>query len=221
LLKKNSETIIPVSCTEAGRWSNSRSNFTDSELFAMPELRKKKTQSVHHSLKKDKSFSSDQREVWNHLDSLYSVAHIELPTSAMKGMYDEKKQDTESYIQAFSCGQRQKGILVIVNGEVVGFDYVSSSKVFARIFSKLIQSYAIEADLNKHQEAKEEQSLVHFINSLTEADVEVFKSPGHGYDCRLSGKEITGSALVYKNEVIHFSAFPFSSNNKYRKNFLL
>jgi hypothetical protein len=42
LLKEHSRTIIPVSCTEAGRWSIVLDRFSHSDLFATPRIREKK-----------------------------------------------------------------------------------------------------------------------------------------------------------------------------------
>ena len=50
LLKAKSETIVPVSCTEQGRWSYTSDEFHDSGLVMSNKARKLKSRSVGKSL---------------------------------------------------------------------------------------------------------------------------------------------------------------------------
>ena len=49
LLAPNSETLIPVSCIEHGRWSYASKEFSSANRTMSADLRKKKTQSVQKS----------------------------------------------------------------------------------------------------------------------------------------------------------------------------
>src|SRR5512139_2242266 len=51
LLKENSETIIPVSCTEQGRWAYATPVFAESGNIMTHNLRVKKASSVFQTLK--------------------------------------------------------------------------------------------------------------------------------------------------------------------------
>ena len=51
LLDVNSETTIPVSCTEHGRWSYTSSHFADSDVVMASNVRREKVRSVHENLK--------------------------------------------------------------------------------------------------------------------------------------------------------------------------
>jgi hypothetical protein len=46
-----------------------------------------------------------------------------------------------------------------------------------------------------------------FLKSITEAEAKEFDAVGEGHDVRLSGKELTGAALIVDKRVIHMSAF--------------
>jgi hypothetical protein len=50
LLDVNSETTIPVSCTEHGRWSYTSSHFGDSKVIMASNVRREKVRSVHENL---------------------------------------------------------------------------------------------------------------------------------------------------------------------------
>jgi hypothetical protein len=67
----------------------------------------------------------------------------------------------------------------------------------------------MEADRQKkdYREGDDAESVERFITRLRNSQVTKFKSPGHGYDYRLTGEDITGNSLVYKKEIIHFACF--------------
>ena len=74
-------------------------------------------------------------------------------TGAMKAVYEAKTQDLNEYLKAFNRVPEQKGVLVYLNGEPVGFDFLSKEKAFEILFPKLIKSYAMEAILDQKQAA--------------------------------------------------------------------
>ena len=55
LLMENSETIIPVSCTEHGRWDYATPAFEESGNIMSHRIRAKKASSVHRTLKEGMS----------------------------------------------------------------------------------------------------------------------------------------------------------------------
>jgi hypothetical protein len=46
-----------------------------------------------------------------------------------------------------------------------------------------------------------------FLNTVIDAKAEEFPAVGEGSDIRLSGRNITGAALVADDHIIHLSAF--------------
>src|SRR5207249_9831118 len=60
LLTGKSETIVPVSCTEAGRWGYNSAAFADAGYVSPHNLRRAKSSSVAASLKAAKGHKSDQ-----------------------------------------------------------------------------------------------------------------------------------------------------------------
>jgi hypothetical protein len=218
LLKKESETIIPVSCTESGRWNYRSREFLDSDAMAPPDIRKKKVASVSNSLAYNKSFRSDQREVWNSIEDYFDMPASEAPTRAMKVGFTKKADEVKNYLEAFRYMEGQKGMIVFINGRVEGVEYVSSAKAFGQLYAKLLKSYAMEADRQrkKYREDDDVETIEQFIARIRNSQVTKFKSPGHGYDYRLTGEDITGNSLVYKKEIIHFACFAKVSNSPRR-----
>ncbi|MDI9435076.1 MAG: hypothetical protein QM396_03625 [Euryarchaeota archaeon] len=215
LLKQNSETVIPVSCTEQGRWSYTSLKFSDSGNVASYRVRRYKSASVNKSLKTEGKYRSDQRMVWNAIDDVSREARVMSNTRAMRDVYESRDESLQDYHHAFPLSDGQKGILVMVNGEVMGLDVLSSSIAYSVLHPKLLKSYSLEAILQeeKNDKADEEDQFngldqaKKFLDDARLSMEEKHKSIGFGCDHRLEGPNLVGSALTHKEKVIHVAFF--------------
>jgi hypothetical protein len=210
LLKEKSETIIPVSCTEQGRWAYSTSKFHESGFLASCMVRRNKSRSVQANLKASGEFRADQGEVWEDIRNISVDAKVDSPTKAMRDVYQERETDIDNYIESFSLEENQNGLMVIINGEVVGIDVLSSPLAYQELHNKLLKSYALEALFNQESEKKSKSALdlaKTFLEEVKNSEVETHKSPGYGYDYRYQSPKAVGSSLIYKKEFIHVAFF--------------
>lgn len=209
LLKKNSETVIPVSCTEQGRWCYSSPEFHDSGNIMFRSARASKNTSVSDSLAYSRRFDSNQGEIWNSISELNIQAKITSPTGAMKDFFTTRSAAFEEYLKAFPCSEGQCGLMVLLDGRVVGFDYVSLSGVYAMLHAKLLKSYAVESLLAEKpaEYAVSKEKASEFLERLKETTESKFKSSGHGWDHRFRGTVVVGSVLAYRNQAVHAAFF--------------
>jgi hypothetical protein len=216
LLKPDSDTVIPVSCTEQGRWSYKSTKFSDSGTVMSPSIRSMKADTVARSLETSHSYSSDQGAVWDAIDDLSKEAEVVSETGAMRDVYASKEEAIDSYLETFECLKGQKGLLVLINGEVVGFDFLSLSEVFEKIFAKLVKSYAIEAALKKEKTQKkaDKRPAEDFLKETAGAGEKKYQSTGLGWDYRFEGEKVVGSALIHNKKVIHTAFFRVTKNEK-------
>jgi len=216
LLKKKSETIIPVSCTEQGRWSYVSEEFDQSDSVASPGLRALKARSVNVSLEEANEYMADQTEIWDEIDKISVHAGVRSPTGAMRDIFKDKMNSLNEYLRAFKCVPGQKGLLVIINGEVAGFDIISLESAYKILHPKLVKSYAMDALLQK--EGKSGKVSVDkakaFLKEAAMCKENKYKSIGHGWDYRFEAKTIVGSALVYRKRVVHTAFFRISESEK-------
>ena len=211
LLKENSETIIPVSCVEEGRWSYESENFADSDNIASYNVRNKKSVSVKRSIENFGRYSSDQGEVWSEVRNLQERMECHSPTNALRDVYEAKESDLDDYLNAFELLDGQKGLFVFINGEIMGFDVVSRESAYKNIHKKLVKSYALDALVQKKNKTIKsninENNVKKFIKNVIKSDESKHKSVGYGSDYRFAGDSFIGSSLVYNEEVIHASFF--------------
>ncbi|NYB53061.1 MAG: hypothetical protein HVN35_10965 [Methanobacteriaceae archaeon] len=216
LLKEQRETVIPVSCTEQGRWSYNSKYFRDSGNVASLRLRKSKSRSVLASVRDSGQFRSDQMELWNEIDNMSRDARVRSSTKAMSDVYQSREDELSKYHQSFPLVDGQKGLLVMFNGEVMGMDMVSSSKAFQILYPKLLKSYALEAILKGNGEEYYNglDKSKSFLDEVRLCMDEKHKSVGYGCDHRLEGPSVVGSALIFRNQVIHTAFFNTSDIEK-------
>jgi hypothetical protein len=216
LLKRKSETIIPVSCTEQGRWSYSSAYFMDSDVVASPRLRSFKVSSVSESLKARRQYSSDQGQVWDQLRFMSEEADVSSPTDAMKDVYEDRGKDLNEYLDKFPMVEGQRGLLVLIDGKVVGMDYISYEPAFKLLQPKLLKSYALDALLSKKTKDSRATKKMgrDFLKKSVGCKEKKYESVGHGWDHRYESKEMVGSALIYKDTVIHLAFFSINESQK-------
>jgi hypothetical protein len=222
LVAAGAELIVPVSCTEHGRWGYASREFEDAGHVMACEMRIINKSRVGTSLKERGAFSGDQSEVWNQVEKLSAEAGTSSRTGAMRDVFEEKKADLEGYLKAFSCGTDQRGLLVMIGGEVMGFDFVSREKPFAVLFPKLIKSYAMEAWLRSRRgngrggkdDVPDAAKAGAFLHAVSECAEKTYPSVGLGKDVRLEAAGLVGSALVVDGAVIHLAAFRATDTDK-------
>lgn len=216
LLRENSDLVIPVSCTEQGRWAYASREFKDSKTMMYRNVRVQKLSSVSDSLKRSKSYRSDQGAVWEGIAHFSMAMDVCSPTEAMRDIFEAKEDDLKGYMEAFPYASGQKGTFVMINGQAVGFDILSYSSAYQGIHQKLIKSYAIDA-LLQQSKAAELPSLEKaraFLEEASRCEEKRYESIGLGWDHRFEGKGIVGSSLVYQDKVIHMAFFRMGESER-------
>ena len=208
IIPAKSEKIIPVSCTEAGRWNYNSSKFHYSNHMASSRVRRDKLTSVSESLRNSNTFRSNQMEVWKNIESIEDDLNLINDTSALHDSYNKKSSDIQDYKNAFKIHEKQNGVIVYINGRLVGFEIIYNSTRYKEYHDKLVESYIIDAISKENQEyEKQEFKENTFINRIKESKCEKFDSVGLGTDYRLENEDLTGSAVIYKDNLINASFF--------------
>jgi hypothetical protein len=216
LVEEKSELIIPVSCTEQGRWAYREREFSDSDTLMSTKLRKIKAQTVSETLADSREFRSDQSTVWTAIREMSEDAGAHSETGAMKAAYEVKKEDLNDYLSAFPAVPGQKGLLAFIDGEVAGFDFVSSEAAYGLLHPKLVKSYAMDALLQKTAltDPPDVSKAKTFIGKTLKCKENKYESVGKGWDFRYEGKSLVGSALKFGKKVIHMAFFVITESDK-------
>jgi hypothetical protein len=213
LLKESSETRLPVSCTEQGRWSYASPSFAESENVMAQRARASKCRSVSHSLQASATYHSDQCEVWRQIAHLQTMACCPSPTSAMDDVFTAYQDDLRRAGDVFHCVPGQVGLFAFADDVPAGFDLLSLRPAYAKVHAKLVRSYTIESLIRTQNQDVPPQDRDFaglagaFLRQISTAEQRHFPSVGYGIDYRYQGGSLAGAALVHADEAIHAAFF--------------
>jgi hypothetical protein len=216
LISGQAETVIPVSCTEQGRWAYKSEKFADSDTLMSTKLRRIKAKTVSDTLHESREYRSDQGTVWTAIEEMADAADAPSETGAMRDVFAAKTEELDEYLKAFTLIPNQRGLLAMIDREVVGFDFVSLESAYKLLHAKLVKSYAMDALL--HKEGSEERPPIEeaqgFLAQTLKCKEKKYESVGRGSDYRYEGEKLVGSALKVDKKVIHAAFFMISESEK-------
>jgi len=203
LIAAQSETVIPVSCVEQGRWSYRSRKFGSARRAMSADLKKKKARSVRENLRTAGSFASAQGMVWHEIDAKFArMAAAPSPPGALSDLYESHEDLTKGYLKAFHPVDNQIGMVVFIDGEMAGVELLDKFETFRKNHSKLTQSYVMDAlegvPLKVEGKSKpSKRKATKILESAAKATVEKRNSVALGQDVRLEADDLMGAALEY------------------------
>lgn len=210
LVPPGANIVIPVSCTEQGRWDYTSWELKDSGVLMPASIRACKQAAVTRNVRQYRRHASDQNEIWEQVVRLHQDLDSASSTGALRDAYHSKQADLDDYVQAFAHIRGHNGVAVFVDNQLVGLDLLCHRPAMDNLLPKLIASYAMDAlrigtDTPARKPAREQVEL--FLQSVGRCTLESHPSQGMGEDARLECDDFQGAALIAAGEVIHLAAF--------------
>ena len=230
LLGARTETQIPVSCMEQGRW-----HFESDRFRSRPKprhapsgvRRKAREVETHFAAAPDRAgidvMRAAQRDVWTEVAALGSSLGVHSATGAMDEFYDRHAESLEDWIARFPCAEGQVGLLALLGGRPLGVDVVGSPELYARLHERILGGYCMDAlswrgrggvrrdtggpgaDANDGPDLSAVADR--FLAEVGSAARGVAPTAGKGTYRLLSGAAI-GAELAEGERLVHLSAFP-------------
>ena len=197
LIAPQSEKKIPVDCTEHGRCGY-KSEFNHSENIA----------NYTNSLAKRHAFRNKgnvQQAVWDSINELEMSRSFSSPTQAMSESYDDAKEDLDEIIDAFDIVEGQTGIVMVIDGEVKGFEIFLNSEIYREYHEKIIKSYLINAEVNDDVFTINTDTISGIIEYAMGVEYDEVKNEGLESRFESKNEDGVGSMYTYKEELIHMS----------------
>lgn len=207
LLKEHSKTVIPVSCVEQGRWHYASREFQESGNVMAANLRARKGRTVSENLATSGRRASDQGDVWDGVAEMACCFQVASDTGAMRDVYAHVEHDLTALLRAFTPVPGQRGIAAFIGGRIAGVEYLSQPRAFAKVFEKLLRSYALDA-LRFHkpgEKAIDPEQARQFLVTIVASAVQSYAALGYGREHRIDGMGTHGSALTVDDALIHLS----------------
>lgn len=209
LLRPESTTQIPVSCTESGRWDGRSAEFADSDEVAPYFIRSGMKSRVFESLKRNGTRDAGQSEVWGDIRRMEADFRYSSPTSAMKDTTRRYRESLDETVKAFPVVESQLGACVFIDDRMVGMEIVSMPGAFRSFWPRLMRSYALDFRRLDTRPSRQDGATVarahRMISEVVSADWREFDTVGAGRDMRLEYAGASGSALVHDGDLVHLS----------------
>src|SRR5262245_33633268 len=100
MLPPKSETAIPVSCVEAGRWRAESRDFMAAEEAYFAHGRAQKMEQVSYALRSIGEPRADQSAVWGTIAAKSARMDVSSPTSAAREIYASHRPEVQDYLDA-------------------------------------------------------------------------------------------------------------------------
>jgi len=212
IVPARSSLTIPVFCVEHGRWAGRESGFTVGHSLAGAAVR-------------GAGARGGQGAVWSRVEEQQKALRAPSATGALRSVHDSEavREQMKPYLRALSGlpdeHRRAVGIVAVVGDEIIAADLFSSRTLFQTMWPDLLEAYVIDAlegqgmrPRRHHQDEKrpalDAKDVLRWLNGMRSASMSPKDTPGDGDLYELSGRDLSGGALVYDCGVVHMGLFP-------------
>lgn len=220
LIEAASTVVIPVSCVEQGRWHyETTRGMRSSDAVLYARTRARKSRQVNESLQRSGFYHADQHAIWEDISQRITDRGVHSPTYAMADEYASKRVPLGDFLENLALerftvpdGMFMVGAAFTIAGKVIGLDAFGRHETLRKQWTKLVNSYAIEALHAESGIALDPDDVASFMRRAAETEMLTFEPPGLGTDVRLAGENIVGGCLVVEREAVHLFVFNAEQN---------
>jgi len=212
LVAAQSSTLeIPVCCVEEGRWGYKTRKLKPGRLASI-RTRMGNSHRITRSRRERGVYDADQHEVWSDIQRLMRRSGRVSSTSSLHDLYASHREKLESERQALDLPEYAVGLAVVRDEMLQGLDIFNRHETLKYYWGSLLDSYSLDQMLSRDQAVDEngipsEEILEEVLHQAREADWELFDTPGEGRELRLDSHDLTGSALVWNQTIVHMQLF--------------
>ena len=198
-----SETEIPVSCVEQGRWHGSQ-QFGGIGRMSPSNVRRSANRGY-------------QQEVWNEVRYLLSSRSVDSDTQALADLYRDPETDAArrskiEKVASWGPLPGQTGIVVTHRDAIQSLDLFGSQEFLAAMWPKMVES-ALGTEVKPSAGSKRQNTsdaVLKFLDRVSHSLIEssAQQSTGLGDFRRIENEYFTGQALTLDGVLVHASAFP-------------
>lgn len=209
LLPAKSETTIPVSCVEKGRWAYRSQQWVSASSIGHAELRRSLEFMVSSHLLAYSQHVADQMGVWEEVRRKRRAYGLAPKTEALEDVFEAQRYDLEELIREHPVPEDCLGAVFAFGGRIAGLEVFDKADTLSKLWPKLIRSYGSDA-LDSRSRIKDvsQTDVQAWLQQQDGLQFFAFRPPGIGEDVRFHNQHMVGSALVVEGRLIHLSIFP-------------
>jgi hypothetical protein len=212
ILAPKSETRIPVSCMEQGRWHHGGEDFKPTKQNSPSTVRRKAREvEADYATRAEampvSALAHAQSGVWSSIADRSAGLGAASETGALNEIYEARDSDIESWTHDFPILSGQIGLLAFLGDRPLGLDAIGCTRLYQALHGRLIRGYVMDAlGVNAIPAAGEGQAELYLgrVNTARRVDT---ATVGVGTYSVLSG-DVIGGELRADHALVHLSAFP-------------
>jgi hypothetical protein len=195
---------IPVYCVEKRRWRHVSRKFS-----TMVQAAPQKVRSLAYA-------RASQGRVWEDVDRVNRRVGAAPRTAALQAAYQDPKVKAKIKQYQGRLGllprkyPHQVGVVIAVKGRFLAADIFGNPALFARMWPKLVKSYALDAVSGSAQgpELADPQAVAKLLYGLDRSWFSIIKGVGLGWNREARQGNLGAHALFALKTVVHLAAFP-------------
>lgn len=131
----------------------------------------------------------------------------------MEESYENLKTDHAKVIKEFNVEDSQNGVLIIVNGEIKGFEIFLNPEIYREFHEKILKSYLIDSKVENKTFTINTDAAKNVIDNAFASAFEKRGNIGLEEAFEFENDEGLGTLYTYKDKIIHLSYFTKLENN--------
>jgi hypothetical protein len=214
LLEAGSETKIPVSCVERGRWRQTSAAFSSSGHTAPAMMRSVKAFNVSKNLHASLSRSANQGEVWDGVTLFQMASGTSSQTDDLGEVFAKSEADLQAFLKAFTTNPDANGVAFFVNRRLVSLDLFHRTDIYGEYLPKLVRGIGLVA-FHMHKEgeaiggAEARYRVAEFFDTIDGQEFQDYPGVSLGIERRFGSSEMTGFSLEFEKHPVHLTALRF------------
>jgi len=199
LLGGRSETRIPVSCIEVGRWGGTWGQFK-SGSHCPPSLRR--------VIKEGSLSGGGQSSVWMEIRQKHRALGVSSPTGDLGAALESHREKVEQLKKQFPYPSPANGVAVVLCGKVIAVDILDKPATLEKVWDRLQEGMLLDflevPDVASQATGADVSAELYRIRNLpTWHEV---KAVGLGREYRARDNGIFADALLHEGVMLHASA---------------
>jgi len=153
---------------------------------------------------------SDQGRVWTEVEESLSRLRVHSSTSSLSSAYEARAARMKEYREKIRLPDGACGVLAGLGDRVLGLELFGAPSALTCVSPRLSEGYFLEAIDEPASAAGgglTEDRARAFVRTMTAGLRPAPRQPELGIELEVRGKDLAATALLYRDQLVHLTAF--------------
>ena len=201
---RSRNVIIPVYCTEEGRWQNQSKKFYSKNNLGTSRLRSAAQYAD----------SGAQHSIWSEIATTNRKLGVRSRSKAYQSAYEDDRvqRQIKRYERNLSDIPNMHpdtvGVVIAVGNDIISVDLFVNPDLFKKLWPKILRSSALSAVNHDNVGQINVQDAVRVLRRIHDAKYRETTAIDLGLELSAKKSYLNINALIYHDQLLHLAAFP-------------